>query len=74
MKAYTVNLTLSGRDPRTRRHFGFCRTVAQARTRHQAEKDYKTFLAGHNFKPSENYGIFLSIRDGRSVIFCQQIN
>ena len=71
---YTVNLTLSGYEARTRSYYGFTRIVAEARTRQQAEKEYDTFLAGHHFKPSENYGIFLSIRKDQSVIFCQQIN
>ena len=71
---YSVILTMSGIDPATGKCFCKDSTVGLAKTRKYAQELYSQFLQEHRFKPSERYGIFLSIVcNGRSIVR-QQIN
>lgn len=71
---YTISMVVSGLDPATKKCFYKEREVGSARTLQQAHGVFDKYLGEHRFKPSENYGVFLSIRQGSRVIHRMQIN
>lgn len=65
---YTINLTISGIDPATKKCFYKEREVGSASSLQKAHLAFKEYVESHQFKSSVNYGVFLSIRaNGRSV-------